>query len=327
MRDVENKKIAPVYLLHGDEPYYIDILSKYLSENILSEEERAFNQMTVYGKDVDHLSLLTELKSFPVMAERRMIIIREAQYFKEIDKLENYLENPLNTSVLIICHKYSKIDARKKVFKSIGKNGIVFTSDKVKEYQLADWVQKIVRQKGFTISSKACMLLVEFLGNDLSKIANEIDKLSLLIEKGTTISDVHVEENIGISKDYNVFELNNAISKKDLDKAFRIIQYFHYNPKAVSFAHVTSTLFRFFSQLMRIHFLANKSKEGVAKSIGVHPFVAGQLLQASALFNPTMVARSIEIIHEYDLKSKGVNSSNVPPAELMKELVFKIIHP
>ena len=325
LRDIQEKKIAPVYIFHGEEPFFIDELSSYISDHLLSDEERAFNQLTIYGKEAEALSIISELKSYPVMAERRLVIIKEAQDFKELEKLENYIENPLSTSTLVICHKYKKIDSRKKLMKYAVQKGVVFKSDKIKDYKLGDWIQQLVRKKGYSISSKACMLLIEFLGNDLSKISNEIDKLSIILSKGTTINDVHIEENIGISKDYNVFELNNAIAKKDLDKAFKIIQYFQYNPKAVSFVHLSSTLFRFFTQLMRIHFLSNKSRESISKAIGVHPFVAGELLQSSSLYSPQKVAKSIEILYEYDLKSKGVNSSNVAASELMKEMVFKIV--
>lgn len=324
-REIKAKKIYPLYIFHGEEPYFIDELTSYISDNLLSEEEKAFNQITVYGQDADLLLILNELKSYPIMSERRLIIIKEAQNFKDLEKLDTYFQNAVSSSVLVICHKYKLIDSRKSFLKAAAKIGVIFKSEKIKDYRLGDWIQQYSKNMGYSISSKACMLLIEFLGNDLSKIANEMEKLSLLVEKGTQINDVHIEENIGVSKDYNVFELNNAVAKKELSKAFKIIQYFQYNPKAASFMHLSSTLFRFFSQLMRIHFLPNKSKEVVAKSIGVHPFVAGELIMATRVYNPTQIAKSIEYLYEYDLKSKGVGIGNVDPSELMKEMIFKII--
>jgi DNA polymerase-3 subunit delta len=325
IRDIQLKKIAPIYLLHGDEPYYIDEISKALLENVLTEEERAFNQLIVYGKEADASLLISELNSFPVMATKRLVIIKEAQDFKSIDNLAGYCERPLDSTIFVICYKYGTLDARKKIVKGILKNGVVFKSSKIKEYKLVDWITQAVKSKGFTISSKAAVLLAEFLGNDLSKINNELDKLGILLEPGTSINDVHIEKNIGVSKDYNVYELNNAVANKELEKAFKIIQYFEYNPKAARLTQVVSTLFRHFTQIMRIHFLPNKSKESVAQYLKVHPYIAGELLKSAMLYSPQKIAKTIEVLYEYDLKGKGVGSSNVEPSELMKELVFKIV--
>lgn len=327
IKDIKAKKIENIYFLHGEEPFFIDEITKAITENALEESERDFNQVIVYGKDVEPLSLLSELKNYPMMAARKLVILKEAQDFKLIDAIESYFEAPSDTTIFVVNYKYKAFDSRKKLLKAATKNGIVFKSDKVKDYQLNEWIQSYVKSEGFGISSKACMLLAEFLGNDLSRIVNEVDKLAILLEKGTTISDIHIEENIGISKDYNVFELTNALAVRDIPKAFKIVDYFDHNPKAADIIIVIATVFKFYMQLMRIHFLPNKSKEAVATALKVHPFVAGSLINASKVFNPKKIAVNIAIIHEYDLKSKGVgNTGAFSQGDLMKEMVYRLLH-
>jgi DNA polymerase III subunit delta len=326
LKEIRNKKFEKIYFLHGEEPYFIDVLTKAIQENALEESERDFNQSILYGKDAEVLSLISELKSYPMMAERRLVILKEAQYFKAIEQLESYLENPVTSTIFVICYKYKTFDARKKTLKNALKNGVVFKSEKVKEYQLAEWIQQNVKSSGYEMTSKACMLMVESLGNDLGRIVKELEKLAVLIEKGTTINDKHIEENIGISKDYNVFELTNAVANKDNLKALKIVDYFEHNPKAADLVFVISNLFKFFSQIMRIHFLPNKSREAVAKALGVHPFVAGELTNAKNKYDPRKIAANIALIHEYDLKSKGVRNTSATQGELMRELVYQLIH-
>jgi DNA polymerase III subunit delta len=326
LKEIRNKKFEKIYFLHGEEPYFIDVLTKAIQDNALEESERDFNQSILYGKDAEVLSLISELKSYPMMAERRLVILKEAQYFKAIEQLESYLENPVTSTIFVICYKYKTFDARKKTLKNALKNGVVFKSEKVKEYQLAEWIQQYIKTTGYELTSKACMLLIESLGNDLGRIVKELEKLAVLIEKGTTINDKHIEENIGISKDYNVFELTNAVANKDNLKALKIVDYFEHNPKAADLVFVISNLFKFFSQIMRIHFLPNKSREAVAKALGVHPFVAGELTNAKNKYDPRKIAANIALIHEYDLKSKGVGNTSATQGELMREMVYQLIH-
>ena len=326
LKEIRNKKFEKTYFLHGEEPYFIDVLTKAIQDNALEESERDFNQSILYGKDAEVLSLISELKSYPMMAERRLVILKEAQYFKAIEQLESYLENPVTSTIFVICYKYKTFDARKKTLKNALKNGVVFKSEKVKEYQLAEWIQQYIKTTGYEMTSKACMLMVESLGNDLGRIVKELEKLAVLIEKGTTINDKHIEENIGISKDYNVFELTNAVANKDNLKALKIVDYFEHNPKAADLVFVISNLFKFFSQIMRIHFLPNKSREAVAKALGVHPFVAGELTNAKNKYDPRKIAANIALIHEYDLKSKGVGNTSATQGELMREMVYQLIH-
>jgi len=326
LKEIRNKKFEKIYFLHGEEPYFIDVLTKAIQDNALEESERDFNQSILYGKDAEVLSLISELKSYPMMAERRLVILKEAQYFKAIEQLESYLENPANSTIFVICYKYKTFDARKKTLKNALKNGVVFKSEKVKEYQLAEWIQQYIKTTGYELTSKACMLLIESLGNDLGRIVKELEKLAVLIEKGTIINENHIEENIGISKDYNVFELTNAVANKDNLKALKIVDYFEHNPKAADLVFVISNLFKFFSQIMRIHFLTNKSREAVARALGVHPFVAGELTNAKNKYDPRKIATNIALIHEYDLKSKGVGNTSATQGELMRELVYQLIH-
>ena len=326
LKEIRNKKFEKIYFLHGEEPYFIDVLTKAIQDNALEESERDFNQSILYGKDAEVLSLISELKSYPMMAERRLVILKEAQYFKAIEQLESYLENPANSTIFVICYKYKTFDARKKTLKNALKNGVVFKSEKVKEYQLAEWIQQYIKTTGYELTSKACMLLIESLGNDLGRIVKELEKLAVLIEKGTIINENHIEENIGISKDYNVFELTNAVANKDNLKALKIVDYFDHNPKAADLVFVISNLFKFFSQIMRIHFLPNKSREAVAQALGVHPFVAGELTNAKNKYDPRKIAANIALIHEYDLKSKGVGNTSATQGELMRELVYQLIH-
>jgi DNA polymerase-3 subunit delta len=326
LKEIRNKKFEKIYFLHGEEPYFIDVLTKAIQDNALEESERDFNQSILYGKDAEVLSLISELKSYPMMAERRLVILKEAQYFKAIEQLESYLENPANSTIFVICYKYKTFDARKKTLKNALKNGVVFKSEKVKEYQLAEWIQQYIKTTGYELTSKACMLLIESLGNDLGRIVKELEKLAILIEKGTIINENHIEENIGISKDYNVFELTNAVANKDNLKALKIVDYFEHNPKAADLVFVISNLFKFFSQIMRIHFLPNKSREAVARALGVHPFVAGELTNAKNKYDPRKIAANIALIHEYDLKSKGVGNTSATQGELMREMVYQLIH-
>ncbi len=326
LKEIRNKKFEKIYFLHGEEPFFIDVLTKAIQDNALEESERDFNQSILYGKDAEVLSLISELKSYPMMAERRLVILKEAQYFKAIEQLESYLENPANSTIFVICYKYKTFDARKKTLKNALKNGVVFKSEKVKEYQLAEWIQQYIKTTGYELTSKACMLLIESLGNDLGRIVKELEKLAVLIEKGTIINENHIEENIGISKDYNVFELTNAVANKDNLKALKIVDYFDHNPKAADLVFVISNLFKFFSQIMRIHFLPNKSREAVAQALGVHPFVAGELTNAKNKYDPRKIAANIALIHEYDLKSKGVGNTSATQGELMREMVYQLIH-
>jgi DNA polymerase-3 subunit delta len=323
---IKSKNFEKIYFLHGEEGYFIDAITDAILAHALEEHERDFNQSILYGKDTDPQSLIAEAKGYPMMAERRVVVLREAQDFKGMEELLPYFENPSEQTVFVVNYKYKNFDTRKKTIKAAQKNGVVFKSAKVPDYKLPEWIAVQLRNKGFDVTPKATMLLAEFLGNDLSKVIKEIDKLSLLVEKGTTINDIHIEENIGISKDYNVFELINAISVRDVPKAMKIVDYFDHNPKAASVIVVISNLFNHFSRLMKIHFMENKSDSAIASALRIPPFVAKQMLTSAKIYNPKKLAANIAILHEFDLKSKGINNSSFTEGELMKEMVYRLMH-
>lgn len=323
-KKISSKEFSSVYLLHGEEPYFIDKLVSQLEASVLEEHEKDFNQEILYGKETDALSLIGSAKQYPMMAERRLVLVKEAQEFKAWDALESYLNEPLDSTILVFAYKYKSMDARTKFFKAAQKH-VVFKSEKIKEYQLPEWIGALMKSKGFSYSSRVPHLLSESIGNDLSRISNEIEKLAIVLGAGVEINETHVEKHIGISKEYNVFELNNAIAAKDLSKAIRIVQYFESNPKAADLVQVVSMLFRFFSQIMRIHFLQNKSREHIASSLKIHPYVVGELLQSKNNFSPKKIAENIEILHAFDLKSKGVGNAGEDSGTLMRELVIQLM--
>lgn len=326
IKNIESKQFEKIYFLHGEEPLFTELISEAIQKHALEEHEKDFNLTIVYGKEAEPLSLISEAKGYPMMAERRVVIVREAQDFKQIEELLPYFEQPNDQTILVIEYKYKTFDTRKKLIKIAAQNGLVFKSEKVPDYKLSDWIAQYAKESGYGITPKASMLLAEFLGNDLSKISNELEKLEILIEKGTTINEIHIEENIGISKDYNVFELVNAIAMRDVVKANQIIDYFDHNPKAASIIPVITNIFSHFTKLMRIHFMENKSKEAIASNLRVHPFFATQLLNSAKIFNPKKIAANIAILHEYDLKSKGINNSSFTEGQLMKEMIYRLLH-
>jgi DNA polymerase-3 subunit delta len=327
LKEIENKSFHSIYFLHGEEPYFIDLISNALVKNVLQDHEKGFNQSILYGKSTDLNILINELKSFPMGSDKRLVVLKEAQDFKKLEALCPYFENPNPSTIFVICYKYKKYDSRKKSLNLIVKQGAVFLSEKIREYQLNEWIQRYVTGRGFSLNSKATMMLNEFLGNDLGRIVNEVEKLSIIYPKGTALNEKHIEENIGISKDYNLFELTNAIAAQDIHKAFKIIHYFEMNPKAVQITTVVSSLFTFFSNILKIHFLKFTAREAIAKELRVHPFVAGELSKAKAKFSPKKIAFNMQVLQEYDLKSKGYGNTSSSQADLMKEMIFKLLNP
>ncbi len=328
IKDIEQKKFEKIYFLHGEEAFFIDEITNAIVNNALEEHEKDFNQTIVYGKEADILALISDAKGYPMMAERKVVLIKEAQEVKDKDfeLLESYFNQPSPTTIFVINYKHKKFDTRKKIAKAAAKNGLFFYAEKVKDYHLEQWITNYVRSTGYSITPKASKLLSDFLGSDLSKIVNELNKLSILLEKGTSINDIHIEENIGISKDYNAFELVNAIAIRDVQKAYAIAKYFEQNPKAGTIQQVIPNLFSFFSKIMRIHFLENKSNDAIASALKIHPFVASQHVNASKIYNPKKIASNIAILHEYDLKSKGVNNANASSSDLLTEMLFRLLH-
>lgn len=326
IQSLKEKTAKPVIFLHGEESFYIDLITDAAIKYTLEESERDFNQTIVYGKDTDLNALLAQLKQYPMMAEKQLVVMKEAQDVKDWSPLENYFENPVGSTLFVIAHKHKKADSRKKHLKSIKTTGIIFESARLYENQIDAWIQTYLKSKGFSINPKAALLLVDFLGTDLGKIARELDKLSIVLEKGTTISEVHIEENIGVSKDYNPFELANAVAKRDIHKAHKIINYFEQNPKATHITMLLPTIFSFFERLMRVHFLRINNPNQIKTSLGVNYFVAQDLSRALAIYKPKKIAKNITLLHEYDLKSKGLNRGPGSDWDLLRELVYQLMH-
>jgi DNA polymerase-3 subunit delta len=323
--DIRKGNLKPIYFLMGEEPYYIDAISDYIEKHVLSEEEKGFNQMVLYGRDVAVDDIVSNAKRYPMMAERQVVIVKEAQDLsRTIEKLVSYAENPQPTTVLVLNYKYKTIDKRKSLYKTIKKTGVVFESKKLYENQVADWIRRVLTGQNYTISPKAAQMLVEFLGTDLSKINNELEKLKIILPEGTQITPEHIEENIGISKDYNNFELRKAIGDRDSTKAFKIINYFANNPKDNPMVVTVSLLFNFFSQLLHFHGLHDKNPRNVASALKINPYFVNEYVTAARNFPMRKVSTIVSTLREFDVKSKGVNSNAVPQGDLLKELVVKI---
>jgi len=345
--DLKRRIFKPVYFLNGEEAHYIDVISDYIEKNVLEDAEKEFNQTVVYGKDTDLVSILGLAKQFPMMSEYNVVIVKEAQNLKELNKSAgsdeeggaskgasnnasqqflNYILNPQPSTLLVFCFKYKTIDKRSAVAKALQKNAVFLETKKLYDNQVPEWINEYVKEKKYTISPKAGFLMAEFLGNDLSKISNEIDKLLISLPAGKEITPELIQDNIGISKDYNVFELQDALAKKDILKANRIITHFASNEKDNPAPLVLISLFGYFSKILKYQFLQDKSKFAAAAALGVNPFFVDGYAKAAQNYNSLKLKQVFTYLKECDLKSKGVNNSGVTYGELLKELVFKILH-
>jgi DNA polymerase-3 subunit delta len=326
LTDLKNQIYYPVYLLHGEESYFIDVIADYLEQNVLSELEKEFNQTIAYGKDSNVLTLVSYAKRFPMMANYQVLIVKEAQDLDKIEDFQPYVENPLKSTILVLCYKYGKLDKRKALYKAIEKNGITFESARLYDNKVPDWIHEYLRDRNYSITPKAAALLTEFLGTDLGKIVNEIQKLLINIPAGAEINEGYVEKNIGISKDFNVFELQKALARKDVVKANQIILYFAANPRENPLVKVIPILYAYFSKVLAYHYLPDKSKNSVASALSVNPFFVSDYQQAAKSFPIGKTVSVIALLREYDLRSKGVENASASDGELMKELIFKILH-
>lgn len=324
--DIREGTIRPIYFLMGEEPYFIDKLAEFIGDAILTEEEKGFNQMVLYGKDTALDEILAIAKRYPMMAERQVVIVKEAQHLsRTIEDLSSYADNPQLSTVLVLCYKYKKIDKRKKLHKALRKHAVVFESKKLYENQVSEWIRTLLKGKGYSISHKAAILLVEYLGTDLSRISNEIDKLLLILPAASEISPADIEEHIGISKDYNNFELKKAIGERDIRKAARIVHYFSENPKENPFVVTVTLLHNFFSQLLQYHGLSDHSPKNVAGALHINPYFVSEYQTAARNYPMKKVSQIISELREMDLKGKGVGAGNISHADLLKELLVKIL--
>lgn len=325
--DIQNGNIKPIYFLMGEESYYIDKISNYIEDNILTDDEKGFNQVVLYGRDVSVEDIVGDAKRFPMMAERQVIIVKEAQDLsRSIEKLEAYALNPQPTTVLVINYKYKKLDKRKALYKAINKVGVVYESKKLYDNQVADWIRRVLSGKDYSITPKAAQMLVEFLGTDLSKIDNELNKLQIILPKGSQITPEVIEANIGISKDFNNFELRKAIGDKDVLKAHRIINYFADNPKDNPMVVTVSLLFNFFSQLLHYHGLNDKSPRSVASALKINPYFVNEYVEAARNYPMKQVSAAVATLRDFDVKSKGVGANALPQGDLLKEMLVRIMN-
>ncbi len=328
IKDIDNKIFHPIYLLSGEEPYYIDMVSNYIADNVLTEDEKGFNQTIVYGKDSEVQNIIQMAKRFPMMSNYQVIIIKEAQELKKIEELHYYAENPLASTILVICYKYKSFSKNLKLAKLVKTKGVIFDSPKIKDWHVDGWITDYVKSKGYKISGETSVLLSEYLGSSLHKIVNELDKLMFIVPKGKTITNDDVERNIGISKEYNIFELENAFATRDVEKVNRILQSFAANPKSNPSVVTISQLYGYFKKLLLLYFVPSGSNEAIVATLKIspQPFIIQKYKNAQKNYSAKKLVQIISLIRSYDLKLKGVDSASVSEGELMRELAFKILH-
>lgn len=327
--ELKKKIYRPVYFLCGEESYFIDKICRHLEQSVVDESARDFNMTIMYGRDVDTSQVVNAAKRFPMMSDRQLVVVKEAQNIKKLDGLLSYIDNPLSSTVLVISYKHKSPDKRTALYKrlSTSKNVAFMESKKLYDNKVPDWIAGYCKQKSFNIDTKAAMLMVEFLGNDLGKVSNELDKLMIRCENTRVISAENIAENIGVSKDFNNFELINALGKKDVLKVNRIINYFEANQKSHPIFVTISTLFGFFTSLLSYSFIPDKNnKQALARGMGINPFFVKDYVAATRLYSPRKVVEAISLLREFDMKAKGVNNAGTPPGELLREMVYKIMH-
>lgn len=323
--DWKKKQFKPVYWLEGEEEYYIDKLVHYAEHEILSEAEAGFNLTVFYGKDADWTAVINACRRYPMFAERQVVLLKEAQQMRDLDKLEAYIEKPLVSTVFVVSYKEKKVDGRSKLAKLLKEKAELLTTKKMYDNQLPEWTSELVRSKGYTITQKALLLLVDHIGNDLNRINNEIEKLLVNLSGRNNITEDDIEQYVGVSKEYNVFELQDAFAKKDMAKAIRIIQYFEGNPKAGPIQLILPSLYNFFSKTYMIFGQAGKDEKSMAAAIGVNAYFVKDYLTAARNYNYEGVESALLLLHVYNLKSIGVNSAATEDASLLKEMTVKIM--
>ena len=327
LSDLKNKHYSTVYFLEGEEPYYIDVISDYILENVLTEDEKSFNQTLLYGKDVTLDQILTAARRYPMMAEKQVVVVREAQNIRDIDELATYVEKPAPATILVICHKYKSIDKRKKLYKVIQKSGVYMESKPLYEYKIPEWVINYLKTTQIGIEHKAVQMITDHIGNNLQRIVNELDKVIFSAVPGTSITVDDVEKNIGISKEYNAFEFQKSLGSRDIYQANRIVNYFVDNEKSNPIQMIVSILTTYFRKILTYHSLENKSNEGeIAQRLGVSPFFLKDYLVAARNYPLQKAVLAMSLLREYDLRSKGARGGTNDNGELLRELTYKILH-
>jgi len=331
VKSLKAGQYATCYFLHGEEPYYIDLISDIIEKNALDEAAKGFNQIILYGKDVKMSDVLNNAKRYPMMSDRQVVIVKEAQNILDLGKevgdkqLMNYLENPLPSTILVFCHKHKKLDKRKILYKTLEKHALVLTSNKLYDNQVPDWIRDYFAQKEYKITDKGVFMLSEYIGNNLERLANEIDKMLINFKEKVLIDDHIIQKYVGISKEYNAFELQKAVVLREITKANKIITYFEANPKNNPVIPIISILYNFFSKLLIVHSTNDKSDNNIAAVLNVNRFFVKDYLVAARNYPSQKVVSIIHDLSYADLQSKGVNA-NLPDGQILKELVFKIMH-
>lgn len=332
LKDLKAGKFAPIYFLQGEEPYFIDKITSYIEEHALSPQDKGFNQIMMYGKDATMSTILTNAKRFPMMSERQVVIVKEAQNIPDLGKesgdnlLLAYLKNPLPSTILVFAHKYKLLDGRKALAKELDKRAVLVKSDKIPEYKLSPYIDQYIGEKGFSIDPKACQVLAESIGNNLEVLTNEIDKMLINFDEPVEITGAHIQQYIGISKEYNNFELTKALSYRDAMKANTIIHYFSQNPKSNPLIPLISLLYLHFSRLLLAHANKNVSDRELSGILKVNPYFVKEYTLAAKNYSLGKIIDVIGYLKEADLRSKGIGANNLPEHEILKELIFKILH-
>lgn len=323
--DWKKHQYKPIYWLEGEEEYFIDKVMDYAETQILNESETGFNLTVFYGKDADWTNIINACRRYPMLSDKQVVLLKEAQQMRDLDKLEAYIENPLDSTIFVVSYKEKKVDGRTRMAKLLKEKGTVLSTKKLYDNQLPEWTEELIESKGHTISRKALVLLVDHIGNDLSRIENEVDKILINLNSRKNITEDDVEKYVGVSKDYNVFELQAALASKNLPRAIQIIQYFEANPKAAPIQLILPSLYSFFSKVFMIHGLNTRDEKSVAASLSINPFFIKDYLKAANIYTYPDVEKLLLLLSDYNLKSIGINNSGTSDASLLKEMVFKMI--
>ena len=328
LKELRAKQYRPIYYLMGEESYYIDLIADYITDNVLNETEKEFNLTVVYGADVDVATIINAAKRYPMMSEHQVVVVKEAQAVRNIEELSYYLQKPLHSTILVICHKHGTLDRRKKLAAEVEKTGVLFESKKIKDAQLPAFIASYMKRKGVDVEPKATAMLADFVGSDLSRLTGELEKLIITLPVGQKrVTPEQIEKNIGISKDYNNFELRSALVEKDILKANKIIKYFEENPKTNPIQMTLSLLFNFYSNLMLSYYSPEKTEQGIAAQLGLRsPWQAKDYMLAMRRYTGVKVMQIIGAIRMCDAKSKGIGNASISDGELLKELIFMILH-
>jgi len=325
LNDLKKQNYKPVYWLEGEEDYFIDQITNYAENKILTESEAGFNLSVFYGRDTAWTDVVNACRKYPMFSDKQVVVLKEAQSMKDIEKLEAYIEKPLASTFLFVAYKNKKLDGRTKLAKMLKDKAVLFTSKKMYDNELPEWTSNLIKSKGYSISNKALFLLIDHIGNDLSRLNNEVDKLALNLAGRKNITEDDIENFVGISKEFNVFELQQAIAAKDLYKAVRIIQYFGANPKAAPLQLIFPSLYNFFSKVLMVYSVGARDEKTVAAAIGVHPFFVKDYIQTAMKFGHHEIEKVLLLLYEYNLRNIGINDAGTEDADLLKEMVVKMI--